>query len=166
MSHGHLRRTLDRTTVLLAVTFSAQVAIGGAALIPESGLRAGWTHSSPRRCADRKCRASPSASSEPARSFSPGVMARRMSSSACPSREKPFFNRGRWASQFTAVAVMLEVEDGKLGLDDPDREVLTRCAFRLGSNHHPQPADAHFRRRELLVERCQPPQRLLRGMSC
>jgi CubicO group peptidase (beta-lactamase class C family) len=117
MSHGHLRRTLDRTTVLLAVTLWAQVAM---AAQPDPGERIA-------RAVDAFVAA------EMRRQKVPGVaigvvragkviFARGYGEANVehhvPVTRETVFQSGSVGKQFTAVAVMLEVEDGKLVLDD------------------------------------------------
>ena len=53
------------------------------------------------------------------------------------------FQSGSMGKQFTAMAVMMLVEEGKLSLDDPISKHLTRPS-QLVENHRAPSADAHL----------------------
>ena len=63
-----------------------------------------------------------------------------------PITESTVLESGSVAKQFTASAIVLLAQDGKLSLDDDIRKYLPGGArLRRPEDHDPQPADAHER---------------------
>ena len=60
-----------------------------------------------------------------------------------PVTAQTIFQSGSLGKQFTAAAVMLQVQDGRLSLTDPIDEVLRRRAGGVARHHRAPPAHAH-----------------------
>ena len=59
------------------------------------------------------------------------------------------FRLGSITKQFTAAAILLLEERGKLSTSDPVKKHLPDAPAALGCRHHPSPADPHLRHSEL-----------------
>ncbi len=70
-----------------------------------------------------------------------------------PNTPATKFRLGSITKQFTAAAILLLEERGKLKIDDRGEDVPARRADGVGPHHRLQPADAHVGHPELHVAR-------------
>ena len=61
-----------------------------------------------------------------------------------PATTNTVFRIGSLTKQFIATAIMMLVEEGKIGLDDPVSKYSGWNAAPMGENHNPTPAHPYF----------------------
>ena len=68
---------------------------------------------------------------------------------AVPVTDRTIFQSGSLGKQFTATAIMLQVEAGKLSLADPISQVFPQPAARVARHHRSPSLDPHIRHSRL-----------------